>query len=114
MKIVFIIGIVCLFLLAGCQKGPGEYDTFAQCLTEKNVTMYGTDWCPHCKNQKALFGNSFQYVDYVNCEINKVACQKAGVRGYPTWIIKGESFSGTQGLATLSVKSGCEMVKDTI
>ena len=29
--------------------------------------MYGAYWCPHCQAQKKVFGESFQYVPYVEC-----------------------------------------------
>lgn len=108
MKLIAIVGIFSL-LLAGCSQGPGEYDAFAQCLTGKDVTMYGTDWCSHCKNQKSLFGNSFQHVSYVDCDDNRNECLKAGVRAYPTWRIGNEMLEGTQELSTLAQKSGCEL-----
>ena len=28
--------------------------------------MYGTEWCPHCQDQKRAFGTSFKYVQYIN------------------------------------------------
>ena len=31
-------------------------DTFAKCLASKDVVVYGAYWCPHCQNQKKLFG----------------------------------------------------------
>ena len=108
-KFIFLFLLVSLIVISGCSKGPGKYDTFAQCLTEKGATMYGTEWCPHCKNQKASFGNSFQYVDYVDCDRNKAKCLAAGVRGYPTWIIDGEKYPGEQQLYKLSSLTECDL-----
>ena len=39
-------------------NSEGGEVSLAQCLTEKEVIMYGTEWCSHCKNQKAMFGES--------------------------------------------------------
>jgi hypothetical protein len=64
-----------------------NYDAFAKCLTEKGATMYGAEWCPHCKEQKAVFGNSFKYINYVECPDNTQLCLDKGIQGYPTWII---------------------------
>lgn len=89
-------------------EGPGQYDSFAQCLRDNGVVMYGTDWCPHCQAQKRLFGSSFKYVTYVNCDYNKAACDAAGVEGYPTWVFpSGPSLSGEQPLETLAQRTGC-------
>lgn len=107
---VFLIflGIITL-LAAGCAKGPGKYDTFAKCLSEKGAKMFGTEWCPHCKNQKEQFGNSIQYIDYIDCDWNKDECLKYGIRGYPTWVIDREKYSGEQRLEKLSELTGCEL-----
>ena len=31
--------------------------------------MYGLYWCPHCIEQKQMFGEAFHYVPYVECAI---------------------------------------------
>jgi glutaredoxin len=114
-KVFFASIIMLMFFVVSCSdKGPGKYDSFAQCLTGNEVVMYGTDWCPHCKNQKALFGNSFQYVDYVNCDKDRNECVEAGVQGYPTWTIGGENYPGEQSLSRLSSLSGCKIVLDEV
>ena len=91
------------------QVPPGKYDDFAKCLTEKGVVMHGTDWCSKCIEQKALFGTSFDFVDYFNCDYNKEACRAAGVSGYPTWVIEGRLYPGKKPLDQISSLSGCEL-----
>ncbi len=39
-----------------------RYDGFAKCMASKQVKMYGAYWCPHCVEQKEIFGKSFRYV----------------------------------------------------
>ncbi len=87
---------------------PGQYDEFAQYLTQQEVKMYGTDWCPHCKNQKKLFGNSFQYIDYIDCDWDGELCEVAKIRGYPTWNIDGQNYPGEQSLERLASLTGYE------
>ena len=70
-----------------------DKDTFAKCLTSKGLIMYGAEWCPHCKEEKALFGDSFKYVNYVECPQNTDLCLAKGIRGYPTWIIDNVTSS---------------------
>jgi glutaredoxin len=113
-KIFLIIGIIILivivlWLLIGYNTAKANYDNFAKCLAEKGVIMYGTEWCPHCKEQKSLFDSSFQYVNYIDCDENKQKCKDAGIEGYPTWIINNESYPGTQSLQTLSSLTGCPL-----
>ena len=87
-------------------------DVFAKCLTAKGVKMYGAYWCPHCQAQKDMFGEAFQYVDYVECEGaqgNPSACAAAGIQGYPTWIINGKKLEGEQSFDGLATESGCTL-----
>jgi len=112
MKKLFLILLIGVPLfLTGCSREPSEYDTFAACLTESGAKMYGTDWCPHCKDQKELFGSSFDKIDYINCESYRTKCQQAGVQGYPTWIFEdGSQVAGTQQLKVLADKTNCELL----
>jgi len=90
--------------------GAGQYDALAKCLTQKGAVMYGASWCSHCADQKALFGDSFQYVTYVECaegDGQAQACKDAGVTAYPAWKIGGELSYGAKPLATLALEAGC-------
>jgi hypothetical protein len=97
------------------QSQQEKLDAFAKCLTKKNVIMYGSTLCPHCDDQKKLFGDSFKQIHYVECspmgptnEYN--ACKFAQVRYTPTWIISnGERLVGIQTLKQLSDKTGCTL-----
>ena len=79
-----------------------DKDAFAKCLTTKGLTMYGAEWCPHCKEEKALFGDSFKYVNYVECPQNTDLCLAKGIQGYPTWIV--ETATSTASTSTLPIK----------
>jgi len=91
-----------------------NYDNFAKCLTEKGATFYGTYWCPHCSNQKKLFGSSLKYVNYVECDpkgenAKPELCSQSNITGYPTWIINGTHYEGEQSLQELSSLAGCSL-----
>jgi len=102
--IILIIGL--FFLMKPAFTGKSveklKLDEFAQYLTNSNVTMYGTSWCSHCQNQKKLFGKSFQYIDYIDCDRESEVCALEGIEGYPTWKINGISYPGEQSLQRLS------------
>ena len=107
-KLIIFILLLILIVIAGCGK---NYDSFAQCLTEKDAKMYGADWCTHCQEQKKMFGSAFKYVDYINCDFNKDECNEKEIGGYPTWIINGTSYRGVQSLSRLGFLTGCELPK---
>jgi hypothetical protein len=100
--LIIIIGIYAYKNINKEPIGPGQYDEFAQYLTEQGVIMYGTEWCSHCKNNKALFGNSFQYINFVDCDYDRDACIEAGISGYPTWDVNGKNYPGEQSLERLA------------
>mgnify|MGYP001595993635 CR=1 FL=1 len=70
--------------------GPGKYDDLAQCITKNGVKFFGAFWCPHCAEQKKLFGNSTKLLPYVECStpnaVNQTQeCMDAKIESYPTW-----------------------------
>lgn len=112
LKKIFIASIIVLIMYVAYASfsGPGKYDDFAQCLTDNSVTMYGAEWCHFCKQQKQLFGKSFQFVTYVECPQNQQLCDEKGVEGYPTWITKdNQLYYGVQSREFLSSISGCTL-----
>ena len=106
--IVLAVVLALFFFKTPSSNKYGNLDKFAQCLADKKITMYGAYWCSHCKAQKALFGDSWKYVPYVECTENEKECLAKEIEGYPTWIfLDGKKLSGEQSLETLSVESGC-------
>ena len=83
--------------------------------TDSGSTFFGAYWCPHCSEQKKLFGSSFKNVDYVECSLPNRAgqtrvCNEAGITGYPTWEFgDGTRASGALPLEILSIRSGCSL-----
>lgn len=82
-------------------------EKLAKYLAEQGMVMYGGATCAHCKEQKALFGDSVQYIDYVECEAdapnaNPEECTAQGITNYPTWVYKGEQFVGLKQLSELA------------
>jgi glutaredoxin len=104
-----LLSITLYYIFVSPTINVGKYDEFAKCLTEKEVKMYGTTWCKYCQMQKGLFGNSFKYINFVDCDKNRQECLEAGVNAYPTWRINGKNYVGLQQLVTLSQLSGCEL-----
>src|SRR5579872_2714934 len=92
-----------------------RYDDFAKCLGARQVKMYGLYWCPHCADQKAMFGKAFQYVPYVECAIKgsrelAPACSAAGVKLFPSWQFGvNPPVEGVFPLQELSDKTGCSL-----
>ena len=58
--VLLVVVMVSVFMNANTPTGAATKDpaALAKCLTSKDVKMYGTSWCPHCNNQKEMFGVS--------------------------------------------------------
>lgn len=118
------VWIVLALILLGAAWGGYDYfyyrkvstlDGFAKCLKSKGARMYGAWWCPHCADQKELFGYAFQYVDYVECSPEgkrniSDQCKRAGIQHFPTWqFADGSRTEGVLPLSDLSQKTGCKL-----
>lgn len=109
-KIIVSVIALSALVLTGCTQEPKQnLDAFAKCLTEKGAMIYTSKTCSHCQNQKKLFGDSWQYINDVDCNDNPIVCSQAGIQGVPNWMINGESLLGEQSLEILAEKTGCEI-----
>jgi len=100
--VVIIMSIAAYSIFSLNKKGP--YDEFAKCLAEKGAVMYGAmDWCKYTQAQRAMFGKSFNYVNYHDFkELN-------GIKKTPTWVINGAWHENVQSLQQLSALTGCKL-----
>jgi len=120
-KNILIWGLIVLGIIGAVayssyeSEKPGELDSFAMCLDESGTTFYGAFWCPHCKAQKKLFGNSEKLLPYTECsnpdrKTRTQVCIDAGIESYPTWEFPDDSrLTGEIQLKTLAEKSGCTL-----
>ncbi len=112
MAIIFAAAVG-LWAYAGSR--PGELDGFSQCLKDKSAVFYGAFWCPHCQNQKKMFGKSEKFLPYVECSTpdgrgQKEICKEKNIDGYPTWEFSdGGRLGGEVSLEKLSEKTGCAL-----
>lgn len=84
----------------------------ARHLKEVGAKKYSAYWCPHCYEQKQLFGKeAFSEINVVECAPDgkngqPQVCRDAGVKGFPSWGINGELTSGVKTLEELADLSG--------
>ena len=121
MKSIFTWSIAVIAVIAGISflvfvnSKPGKLDEFAQCLKDKGAVFYGAFWCPHCQNQKAMFGKSVKLLPYIECSTpdgksQLSICKEKKIEGYPTWeFVDGLRESGEVSLNRLSEKTGCPL-----
>lgn len=87
----------------------------ARHLVNIGAKEYVAYWCPHCHEQKLIFGKeAYKIIDdknKVECAADSPKakpelCQAANIKSFPTWIIKGQTYSGVQNLPELAKASG--------
>ena len=86
-------------------------EALARHLTRTGAQMYGAYWCTECTEQKAKFGDAFEYIDYVECDPQgenprTQLCLDTDIEAFPTWRIRGEAYVGTHSLEELATLSG--------
>lgn len=96
---------------------PDKLDSFTRCLKARGAVFYGTFWCPYCKNQKEMFGESQRLLPYIECANNGQTfnvCRKEKIRAFPTWkFADGSRFEGELSLETLAEKTGCKLPRSS-
>ena len=110
-KIIISTLAISAIILTGCTQQTPEtnLDEFAKCLTEKWAMIYTTQTCGYCQKQKAMFGDSFQYINNVDCNTSPTVCTQAGIQWVPNRKINGEDLMWLQTLEVLAEKTGCEI-----
>jgi len=120
-KRILTYGVVLILLTAAFLSGRyyrnHKYDSFAKCLSSKQAKMYGLYWCPHCADQKRMFGEAFHYLPYVECAEGPPGggglapvCKAAGVKLFPSWQFGSDAPKvGVLSLEELSAKTGCSL-----
>jgi uncharacterized membrane protein len=83
-------------ILGSAPKGEDAFaSALADHLTQTWVKFYGASWCPHCQDQKAVFGVSARRLPYVECSPEGYGtpsapiCVTNDIKSFPTWIFKG-------------------------
>lgn len=112
---VLIVAGAAVFFGKGNTATAGKYNEFAACLQDKGAVFYGAFWCPHCRNQKEMFGDSADRLPYVECSTpdgksQLPICVEKKITGYPTWeFADGSRLDGEIPLQTLAEKTRCPL-----
>lgn len=86
----------------------------AKHLTATGVKSYGAFWCPHCFEQKELFGKeAATEINYIECDPQgqnpqRDVCVAKGIQSFPTWEIDGKLNPGVKLLDELAKLSEYE------
>jgi hypothetical protein len=122
--IAVAVGVYFFFAGGGDKKANGEYDTFAECVYDSGMRMYGSVTCGVCNQQRKLLGVSFEHIREIECDprndgAQTELCISKDITHTPTWILEdaeGNNITkfepGLLKLNRLSEISGCPLEKD--
>ena len=96
-----------------------NYGVLEKCMTENDVNMYSSFRCAFCAKTKDKFGDSFQYINEIECHPQgenpeTERCLKMDIKKTPTWIIEKDGVEikrlvGFQSPETLAEFAGCSI-----
>lgn len=113
-SVLAVIIIVVVLVLSNSGR-PGVYDNFTRCISDAGFKFYGAYWCPHCNDQKDMFGKSAKGLPYIECSLPNNAgqtaeCARAGITSYPTWELpSGKRVLGLLSIQELATLSNCPL-----
>ena len=100
--IIFVVIILAVTIIT--RSHPETSEEVAKCIG-KNSALYTQLGCSACKVQEEMFGNNYKYLNVVDCWFEREKCGE--IEYVPTWIIKGEKYTGAQSISTLQELTGC-------
>src|SRR5687767_8755545 len=120
-----VIVIAALHAQASERTARGPEDPYlrglAERLADSGAVFYGASWCPHCQQQKALFGASQERLPYVECSPGgprgavASSCLSAGVQTYPTWVFSdGSRLTAVMSVQELADRVGYRHASDGV
>jgi hypothetical protein len=101
------LALLVVILATGSATATNLND-FAKCLTRAGATYYTAEWCPHCRQQDAMFGSALRYLHTVDCTNG---CRE--VSSFPMWIFRdGSRHPGVASFDDLARKTRCSFGHD--
>lgn len=99
-----ILAVILLSYFVLNKEHPQIDKVVAQCIGE-NSLLYVQLGCSHCEDQEKMFGDNYQYLNVIDCFFELEKCEEVTVT--PTWMIKGQRYTGVQKIDKLRELTGC-------
>lgn len=113
---ILVVAFMSLHYAGVFDPAAGPEDPYlrelAEHLSATDAKFYGAYWCPHCQQQKMIFGASAARLPYVECSPNgqrgapATSCVAANIRNYPTWVVGGRRLDRMLSARQLARYSG--------
>ncbi len=102
--IIILVILVAIVLIQGNKQETSE--EIAKCIGEKSE-LYVQLGCHACKTQEEMFGDSYQYLNVIDCFYERNKCIEKNITATPTWIISKKEYVGVQTIEELKNLISC-------
>ena len=86
------------------KSSPEPNGDVAKCIGQKSI-LYTQLGCHACKIQQDMFGENYQYLNVVDCWVEREKCGE--IEATPTWVIDGQKYRSVQSIEKLKELTGC-------
>jgi uncharacterized membrane protein len=118
LAVIVILNLIPLIVYNLPERVQEDHTQVAKCITESGVNMYGSFRCGVCAKTRAMFGDSFEHINEIECHPQgenpqTELCLEKGIEGTPTWILEPNGVEVKRQTGFLSIEelqefSGCE------
>ena len=104
--LIVIIAVIIFAVYLIVQDTGSANEELVKCIGERSE-LYIQLGCHACETQEKMFGDSYKFLNVVDCWDERDKCIEKGIEATPTWIINGEKFRGVQSIDTLKRRTEC-------
>jgi len=105
--ITIILAVIIFAVIMRSNMGNGTQEQTAICIG-KNSVVYIQLGCHACESQEKLFGDTYKYINEVDCFYEREKCSNEEIRVTPTWVINEQKYEGVQSIEKLKELTGCD------
>ncbi len=103
--ITIIVAVIILSIILINNASAGNVPKATAICIGENSELYVQFGCHACKTQEEMFGESYQYLNIIDCYFQPEEC--SSITHTPTWIINEEKYTGVQSIEILKQLTGC-------
>ena len=103
---LIIIAVIVLAVYAMTRNNANTDEELAKCIGSKS-TLYIQKGCFACQKQEELFGETYKYLNVVDCLVDRQKCIDKEITATPTWVINNEKLVGVRTIEKLKELTNC-------
>ena len=103
---IIILFVIALAIYALTRSNANTDEELAKCIGSKSA-LYIQTGCFACQKQEDLFGDTYKFLNTIDCLVQKQECLDKEITATPTWIINSKKFVGIRTIEKLKELTGC-------